>query len=74
MSRSSTARIAPKGTPDEVVAILSDALKEVMADPEILAAFENAGFPAAYLNADEFQVMLDQDYKNMESIYHLLEE
>ena len=64
----------PKGTPDEVVTILSDALKKVMEDPDVLAAFDNAGFPAAYLSAADFQAMLDQDYQNMESIYHLLEE
>lgn len=64
----------PKGTPDEVVTILSDALKEVMEDPDVQAAFDNAGFPVAYLNAADFQAMLDQDYVNMESIYHLLEE
>lgn len=64
----------PAGTPDDVVQILSDALGKVMATDSVIQAFTDSGFPVAYLPAAEFQTMLDNDYKNMEAIYHLLEE
>lgn len=64
----------PAGTPDEVVAILSDALATVMSTESVKKGFEDAGFPVSYLNAADFQTMLNDDYKNMEAIYYLLEE
>ncbi len=64
----------PAGTPEEVVAILSDALAQVMASDEVAQAFEDSGFPVAYLNAADFQLMMENDYQNMSEIYHLLEE
>ena len=64
----------PAGTPDEVVQILSDALGKVMSVDSVIQAFTDSGFPISYLPAADFQAMLEQDYKNMESIYHLLEE
>lgn len=64
----------PAGTPDEVVQILSDALGQVMQSESVVKGFEDAGFPVSYLNAADFQKMLDDDYKNMSEIYHLLEE
>ncbi len=64
----------PAGTPEEVVTILSDALSEVMASEEVAQAFKDSGFPVAYLNANDFQIMMENDYENMSEIYHLLEE
>ena len=64
----------PAGTPDEVVNILSDALNTVMKTDSVIQAFEDSGFPVSYLNAADFQTMLDNDYKSMEAIYYLLEE
>lgn len=64
----------PAGTPDDVVQILSDALGKVMATDSVVQAFTDSGFPVAYLPAADFQTMMDNDYKNMEAIYHLLEE
>lgn len=55
----------PAGTPDEVVEILSGALATVMSTDSVVQAFNDAGFPVAYLNAGEFQTMLNDDYKNM---------
>ena len=64
----------PAGTPDEVVQILSDALKTVMETDSVIQAFEDSGFPVAYLNAEDFQTMMDNDYQSMSDIYYLLEE
>lgn len=64
----------PAGTPDEVVQILSDTLKTVMETPSVVQAFTDAGFPVAYLNAEDFQTKLEDDYNNMSAIYYLLDE
>ncbi len=64
----------PAGTPDEVVQILSDALKTVMETDSVVKAFEDSGFPVAYLSAADFQQMMNDDYENMSKVYHLLEQ
>ena len=64
----------PAGTPDEVVQILSDALKTVMSSDTVIQAFNDAGFPISYLSAADYQTMLDNDYANMEAIYYLIQE
>lgn len=64
----------PSGTPDKVVKILSDALATVMRSKSVTKAFNDGGFPIAYLNARDFQKMLDSDYQSMKAIYYLLEE
>lgn len=64
----------PAGTPDEVIQILSDALGTVMSTDSVIQAFTDSGFPVSYLPAAEFQTMMENDYKNLSAIYHLLEE
>ena len=64
----------PAGTPEDVVAILSDALKQAMESEAVIKAFNDSGFPIMYLNAADYQKMLDDDYKNMSAIYYLLDE
>jgi tripartite-type tricarboxylate transporter receptor subunit TctC len=45
---------APKGTPAPVITRLRDAMRQVMADPQITGVFEKAGSPAAYMDQPEF--------------------
>ena len=64
----------PAETPDEVVQILSDALKQAMESESVIKAFNDSGFPISYSPADTYQAFLEQDYANMEAIYYLLDE
>ena len=45
---------APKGTPAPVITRLRDAMRQVMADPQITGVFEKAGSLAAYMDQPEF--------------------
>lgn len=64
----------PAGTPDEVVQVLSDALATVMSTDSVIQAFNDSGFPVAYLNASDFQDMLEDNYMYISDIYYLLEQ
>lgn len=64
----------PAGTPDEIVQYLSDTLESVMSADEVKDQFANSGLPITYANSADFKAMLDEDYKNMESIQDLLKE
>lgn len=45
---------APKGIPEERRAILHDAFKAAMDDPEVIKFFENAGLPRIYKDGEAF--------------------
>jgi len=64
----------PNGTPDEVVEILSDALAKVMSSDTVVKAFNDGGFPVVYMNAEDYQQYLADNYKKMDAIYYLLEQ
>ena len=64
----------PAGTPEDVVNILSDALKQAMESEAVIKAFNDSGFPIMYMNAADYQAFLTQDYANMDAIYYLLDE
>src|SRR5205807_1989421 len=44
---------APKGTPAPVTTRLRDAMRQVMADPQVVSVFEKANSPPAYLDQPE---------------------
>ena len=46
--------IAPEGTPEEIVAILHDAIKEVVELPQIQELMEKQNLVASYSNSEEF--------------------
>jgi tripartite-type tricarboxylate transporter receptor subunit TctC len=50
-----TGVLAPKGTPKEIVAILHDAFKKAMEDPDVIEQFKKLGVEPAYAGAEEFQ-------------------
>ena len=52
---------APPGTAPEFVARLSRELKEILALPEVRAAFETQGMDPASSTPDEFRRLVEQD-------------
>ncbi len=52
---------APKDVPAAIIARLGEAMKTAMAQPETTKAFEAAGSPPAYLDADAFQRFIEAD-------------
>ena len=59
---SARAIVAPKGTPEEVIAFYEEAFKKAMEDPEYIAAAEKAGVTTLYLNAEETAKLIQQQY------------
>lgn len=56
---------APAGTPDPVVERLSEALHEVLADPELTARFEAEGSAPIIETPAEFDAFMQSDYNNL---------
>jgi tripartite-type tricarboxylate transporter receptor subunit TctC len=52
---------SPKGLPDPIMTRLRDAMRQAMADREVLRVFENAGSPPAYQDAPEFARFVEAD-------------
>ena len=55
----------PKGVPLEVKERTRLAMKKVMTDPQILAIFEKAGSPAAYMDTPEFTRYVAEDAERL---------
>ncbi|WP_088344612.1 MULTISPECIES: tripartite tricarboxylate transporter substrate binding protein [Rhodomicrobium] len=51
----------PKDVPGPIKARLGEAVKQAMAQPETAKAFESAGSPPAYLDAEAFKRFMDAD-------------
>jgi tripartite-type tricarboxylate transporter receptor subunit TctC len=54
---------APKGTPDPVMKLVRDAVKQAVKTPEFKAAMDKLETPIAYMDAPEFQKFWDKDAK-----------
>ena len=54
---------APKGTPPEVIAYLSDRFKKVCDDPEFVKEMKNIGQPVMYLGPEDFAKFMKQGYE-----------
>jgi tripartite-type tricarboxylate transporter receptor subunit TctC len=52
---------APRNLPAPVTAKLREAMRQAMANPEVVRVFENAGSPPAYLDAPEFERFVEAD-------------
>ena len=52
---------APRGLPEPVMAKLREAMRQAMANPEVVRVFENAGSPPAYLDAPDFEKFVQAD-------------
>jgi len=58
--------VAPKGTPQEYLDILEDAIGQAIADPEISSFLINAGFQPVFAGQDEFAVIVDDAEAQLE--------
>jgi tripartite-type tricarboxylate transporter receptor subunit TctC len=54
-----------KGTPAPVVARLRDAMRQVMADPQVTSVFEKANSPPAYMDQPEFSAFVEADARRL---------
>lgn len=64
------ALLAPKGTPQEVVAKLNRAANQALADPEIRARFERMGVLVAEPNTpQEVDAMLAREYQRWQAVF-----
>jgi tripartite-type tricarboxylate transporter receptor subunit TctC len=54
-----------KGTPAPVVAHLRDAMRQVMADPQVTSVFVKANSPPAYMDQPEFSAFVEADAKRL---------
>lgn len=63
----------PKGTPEEVRAILEDAFKKAYDNPEFQQKAKEAGLDLYYRGAADFKTMLDEQYPNVEAVLKQLE-
>jgi len=55
--------MAPKGTPDDVIAKLNAAAKTVLSDPQVIQRVTAMGLQDRYSSAAEFAAVLDKDQK-----------
>lgn len=53
----------PKNTPDAVVAVLRDATRKAMADPEFQAGLDKANLGYAYLDGPEFHAFAEKNFQ-----------
>lgn len=58
-----TGLIAPKDTPDEIVAILHDAFKQALEDEKVIEIFKKLGVPTSYEGPEEFAEIIKRDYE-----------
>jgi len=57
--------IAPKGTPEPIIAKVHDAFKKAMEDPEVIAKARAANIPLAYLGPRASRAHMDEAYELM---------
>src|SRR5262249_44479313 len=58
---------APKGTPDNVISFMRDAIKKAAATDQFKGAMTNLGQDVAYLDQPEFKKFWDEDTKRIEA-------
>jgi tripartite-type tricarboxylate transporter receptor subunit TctC len=56
---------APKGTPGAVIDRLRDAMRQVMADPQVTSVFIKANSPPAYMDQPEFAAFVEADARRL---------
>jgi tripartite-type tricarboxylate transporter receptor subunit TctC len=56
---------APKGTPAPVITRLRNAMREVMANPQVTDVFVKAASPPAYMDQPEFEKFVEADAKRL---------
>jgi tripartite-type tricarboxylate transporter receptor subunit TctC len=59
---------APPGTPPEVIAVLDDALGQVVESEDFIEVMENSNNPIVYRNAEEYAEFMDEQDAVMEDL------
>lgn len=62
----------PKGTPQEVKDILSDAFTQAMNSDTLKTQFTSSGFPITFMSADRFGEYIQNDYNNILAMKDIL--
>ncbi len=65
---SATVIAVPRGVPKQILSKLREAFKKTMEDPEFLEIMERIYVNVAYRTPEEFQKLVEVDYKNNEAI------
>jgi len=55
--------LAPKGTPDKIIAIIHDAFKKALEDPAVVERSKTLNLPIAYLGPKESRQAIDRSYE-----------
>ena len=55
----------PKGTPEPISMRYREAMRQVMADPQVTSIFVKAGSPPAYMDQPEFAKFVEADAKRL---------
>lgn len=54
---------APAGTPDDIIELLNNSIKESVEDPRVITIFENVKTPVQHLNSDDFEAKWNASYE-----------
>jgi putative tricarboxylic transport membrane protein len=60
--------LAPKGTPEPIIAALHEAFRKVLTDPEVIERAAKSDVPIAYLDGRASRERLDRNYKVIGSL------
>lgn len=55
--------VAPKGTPQNIIAMLDQAFQDALADPDVTEFMETQHFSKNYLNAEDFYKLMEREDK-----------
>lgn len=69
ISGSSRGIAAPKGMPADILKMLETALEKAVNDPEYVANAKKAYVPLDYLNAEQFQSLIDRIHKDLSELW-----
>lgn len=65
---------APAGTPQEIIDLLADAVKQVMENPDFIKEMENLGLPLMYLGPDDYRAFNQQEFDLFELLVEIVSE
>src|SRR5690625_4332349 len=53
--------MAPNDTPEEIITLLDESIKEALEEDQVIEHFDNAGLPISYLNSKDFLDKVETD-------------
>jgi tripartite-type tricarboxylate transporter receptor subunit TctC len=66
--------LVPTGTPDNIVAILADATKKALADPDVMATLEKTGLGTQYMDGKEFEAAWANSEESVRAVLKAVQE